>query len=123
LVAALTSVTAGASATKLLHTVTLTNKTTKCAWITMYQSTNLSMGWHIISSAGSQPQWLRAGQTHVFVVNAEQVKARAEIKANDDCTGATIVDTYDKRTDIGWNNVPNLNAHIVPSSNGYNLWF
>lgn len=109
--------------TTLLYQVTVINRTNKCAWITIYKSTALDTTWHKLSSPdASRPQWLKPGETRVSPVNAEQVKVLAEVKEHADCTGGTIRETYDIRK-IGWENVENRTAILMPSAEGYNLWF
>jgi len=109
--------------TTLLAQVTLINRTDKCAWITIYTSTALDPTWHKRSSpAASAPQWLKPGETRISPINDEQVKVLAEVKERADCTGGTIRETYDIRK-IGWENVHNRTAVLMPSAEGYNLWF
>jgi hypothetical protein len=107
----------------LLSRVTVINRTNKCAWITIYTSTTLDTTWHKLSSPdASRPQWLRPGETRISPVNDEQVKVLAEVKEHADCTGGTIRETYDIRK-VGHQNVANRTAILMPSAEGYNLWF
>jgi hypothetical protein len=119
----LSSVGAVRPGTQLLARVTVINKTNKCAWITIYGSTTLDTTWHKLESPeATKPQWLKPGETRVSPLNREQVKVVAEVKQNADCTGPTIRETYDIRK-IGWANEDNRTAILMPSSEGYNLWF
>jgi hypothetical protein len=99
------------------------NLTDKCAWITVYEASAFTP-WSIVNSnAENRPQWLKPHTTHGFYFyQSAEVKVRAEVKQHADCTGATIIDTYDIRKNPTMAN-HTLHAGLFPNGNRYNLWF
>jgi hypothetical protein len=105
--------------------VTIKNETTKCAWITMYFA-SFYTPWdiaHHLPDKSDAPRWLKPGETSKWPMGAErEMKIRAEVKQNADCTGPTIADTYDIRKD-GTDTYVQYQAVLMPNGGSYNLWF
>lgn len=103
--------------------VFLTNHTDKCAWITVYTASAFTM-WAIVNSnEQNRPQWLKPHESKGFYFyESAEVKVRAEVKQNPDCSGPTIIDTYDIRKNPTSAH-QTLNAGLYPNGNRYNLWF
>ncbi len=100
------------------------NESDKCAWITMYFAT-MYTPWDIFHHLPEgKPQFLRPGHEHLFAMGAaSEMKIRAEVTKNADCSGPTIADTYDIRKDSS-KTYENYKAHLVNNGRGgYNLWF
>lgn len=77
-----------------IESVGVTNKTDKCAWITVYYSDALSP-WSIYPGT---PGFLKPGLQVGWGINRKsEIKIRAEVKAHADCSGPTIADTWDVR--------------------------
>jgi hypothetical protein len=105
-----------------IYSVTLTNETDKCAWITTYYSDWANPEWN--KSPSVAPQALQARQTVLLVVHASQeMKLRAEVKKAG-CSGdnAPGGDTYDVRKDKS-NNSIKYTASIHDLKGRYQLWF
>ena len=107
-----------------VDTVTIKNESNKCAWVTIYFA-SFYTPWEIVNRPEkSKPQFLRPGEEHFFGIGHEtEIKIRAEVKANADCTGGTIADTYDIKKDGNGKSSLYMKAHLMNTSNGYNLWF
>jgi hypothetical protein len=107
-----------------VDTVTIKNESNKCAWVTIYFA-SFYTPWEIVERPeASKPQFLKPGEEHHFGIGHEtEIKIRAEVKANADCTGSTIADTYDIKKDSNGKKSLYMNAHLMNTSNGYNLWF
>jgi hypothetical protein len=131
LAAALVSILAGASAPtpalavgsdKFYDAVYVTNHTDRCAWITLYTANYSIQMWSIETGGNSHPQVLKP---HAYLeltgFRAGEVKLRAEVKSNKDCTGHTVVDTYDERKNPLW---LRSQAHfgLYPNGSRYNIW-
>jgi hypothetical protein len=109
-----------APASAYIESVGLTNKTDKCAWITVYFSDALSP-WSIYPGT---PGFLKPGQSIGWGINKKsEIKIRAEVKAHADCSGPTIADTYDVRKTGITSQPSHPTARIQHDSNGYHLWF
>jgi hypothetical protein len=108
-----------------IDTVTIKNNSDKCAWVTIYFA-SFYTPWEIVNRPeASKPQFLRPGQEHFFGIGHEtEIKIRAEVTKNADCSGGTIGDTYDVRKDGNGKASLYLKAHLVNNGRGgYNLWF
>ena len=89
--ASLAPIAAPAAATA----VEVHNTSNSCAWITIYASYP-GLPWAIAAPARA----LRAGQSYLFKIGSRvwtEVKARAEVKQNADCSGNNIADVEDYR--------------------------
>ena len=75
-------------------TVTLVNKSDKCAWFTVYKGAAWS-DWSIVSSKFYQPRFIKPGEEVEFREGIQELKVRAEVMAGPDCHGAKIEDTWD----------------------------
>jgi hypothetical protein len=103
--------------------VYLTNYTGQCAWITVYVASAFTP-WSIVNSnETNRPQWLKPKESKGFAFyESAEVKVRAEVKQNPDCTGATTIDTYDIRKNPTSAHQA-LTAGLYPNGNRFNLWF
>lgn len=111
--------------------VSLENRTNKSAWITVYW-------WNGNSYGGLYPQWLilhendrqkpgclQPHETRVFDTHGfKEIKLRAEVKSGVNCTGSTIEDTYDQRSNAHIKDYEDFRAVLHDLGNGkYRLWF
>jgi type IV pilus biogenesis protein CpaD/CtpE len=117
--ASLAPIVASAAATE----VDVRNTSKSCAWITIYAS-NPGLPWVIAAPAGA----LRAGQSHLIkmAVNTipwTEVKVRAEVKKNADCSGSNIADVEDYRKGLSIHGASSLGARIWDSARGYHITF
>jgi hypothetical protein len=107
----------------VVNGVTIENHTSKCAWITVYTSDRLDPTWSIFKGRGSEPQFLKPGAKYTFMMVHSEVKIRAEVKQNADCTGHNIADTYDIRKDYEVGGRFYSAGLFNNNHGGYNLWF
>jgi hypothetical protein len=112
-----------AAAQARIDGVTIENHSTRCAWITVYWA-EFYHPFEIVNYSDSKPQFLRPGAKHHFgLAHPAEVKIRAEVTKNADCTGGMIADTYDVRKDSSKASLY-LNAGLFNNDRGsYNLWF
>ncbi len=81
-----------APASAIIRGVSFANHTSHCVWMTIYHD---DMGWEIYGDAARRPRHIRSGVT--FVIDStytQNVKVRAQVERNADCSGGTIDDTY-----------------------------
>lgn len=87
------------------------NDTAHCAWVTVYTAYGMTR-FEIVSDEHGRPRFVRPGIAQQFMLPLEpEMKARAEIMRNPDCSGGTIADVYDVKKGLnvhGW-----YNANIV----------
>lgn len=108
-----------------INGVTVFNKSDRCAWITIYWAPNFYIPYMIANrNDAERPQFVKPGESHKFPTgDVAEMKVRAEVTKNADCSGGTIKDTYDIRKDSNSEKSLQLKAHLMNTSNGYNLWF
>ena len=98
--------------------VMLKNDTAHCAWVTVYTAYGLTR-WEIVSGAHGRPRHVKAGVSQQFMLPQEpEMKVRAEVLRNADCSGGTIADVYDVKKGLnvqGW-----YNAELV--KHGDRFW-
>jgi hypothetical protein len=83
--------------------VTVKNTSGSCAWITLYEAAHPLLPWKIVTSRYGRPRFLKPGSSDGFPINAPyptDVKVRAEVKRDRDCSGHTIADVADYRKDV-----------------------
>ena len=98
----------------------ITNKTDKSAWITVYYSSPASP-WSIYPGT---PHCLKAGESVGWGINKKsEIKIRAEVKANADCSGPNIADTYDVRKTGITSQPSHPTARLQLDGNAYHVWF
>ena len=115
--ASLTPIAAPAASTA----VEVHNTSKSCAWITIYASYP-GLPWAIVVP----PVSLRAGQSHLFKLGSRyytDVKARAEVKKNADCSGGNIADVQDYRKGLNPGGEHRLTVRIWDSVHGYHITF
>jgi len=113
----LTPIAASAAVTA----VEVRNTSNACAWMTIYAS-HPGLPWAIAAPAFS----LRAGQSYLVSLTSgrwSEVKARAEVKKNADCSGANIADVEDYRKGISIAGDHRLGARIWDDAHGYHITF
>lgn len=98
--------------------VSIKNDTGHCAWVTVYTAYGLTR-WEIVEDQYGRPRFVKPGANQQFAFPLEpELKVRAEITRNADCSGGNIADVYDIRKGIernGW-----FNADIV--KHGDRFW-
>lgn len=102
--------------------VYVTNHSDRCAWITLYTANYAIQAWSIETGGNTRPQWLRP---HAYLAltgfRAGEVKVRAEVKANVDCSGSTVVDTYDEQKHPLWL-ASKAHFGLYPNGSRFNIW-
>ncbi len=87
------------------------NDSGHCAWVTAYTAYGMTR-FEIVQDPNGRPRYVKPGVSQQFMLPMEpEMKLRAEITRNADCSGGTIADVYDvkKGLDVrGW-----YNANIV----------
>jgi len=91
--------------------LTLDNNSNSCAWITIYRAT-FYLPWSIVGEAEGRPRFVRPHAKQVFgfvfpqtpVPVPGEMKVRAEVTRNADCSGGTIRD------------IDSVNKSIFPDS-------
>jgi hypothetical protein len=123
--------TAGSASADVKRIVHIENETMYCAWITVYTVANPYEAW-VIHRGAYAPRFLKpreiwtpesdltASYDRSFGVT--EVKIRAEVKKERDCTGPTIADTYDVRK-LGSGPQYHDAALHRNGSGKYNMWF
>jgi hypothetical protein len=79
------------------HAIThieLKNTSSSCAWVTFYSSYAMNPTWSIATGA-LRPRFLKPGEALGGPVDWSEVKLRAEVTKNSDCSGGQIADVYD----------------------------
>jgi len=75
--------------------VSVKNDTQHCAWVTAYTAYGMTR-WEIVSDEHGRPRWVRPGVNQQFMLPQEpELKLRAEMTRNADCSGGVIADVYD----------------------------
>jgi hypothetical protein len=121
---ALLSIAAPRPAQAEISGIRVQNLTDKCAWITTYASESY-MPWKIVGT----PQRVKPhSSVGSYFGYHPDVKVRAEVKANPDCSGNNIHDTYDiikgsKCHCTGPQTSTGRIAELMKTNNGYNIWF
>jgi hypothetical protein len=85
--------------------VMIKNETGHCAWVTVYTAYGMTR-WEIVSGQYGRPRHVMPGVSQQFMFPQEpELKVRAEVARNADCSGGNIADVYDVRKGInvnGW---------------------
>ena len=121
--AALVPVAAPAYISKV---VTINNQSNGCAWVTLYGSSGKLSPYKILNEPPYiTPQFVRSGESVTFKLfedyKISELKVRAEIKRNGNCTGDNKADIEDYRKDLEW--TTHMTARIWNTVNGYHITF
>jgi hypothetical protein len=79
-----------------IGSVAFANETGACAWITVYRSSGMIDGWHIMDGPYNRPRFVRPGEKWSVnsPPNSHEIKVRGELTQNADCSGPILVDVY-----------------------------
>jgi len=79
------------SAQANINSFVFKNESTNCAWVTLYSSYTMNPTWSI-AGGNHRPRLVRPGESFGGPVDWGEVKARAEVYGNKECTGGKIAD-------------------------------
>jgi len=105
--------------------VLVRNESDTCAWVTIYNSTAWTP-WSIEDSAGGRPRFIHRHDKFYFSYSldyaAEEIKIRAEMTSNADCSGGTRADVSAENRDLnGGHGVIYIDSTISGSNGNYSV--